>query len=94
MKLLIYPFLITLFPIVIGLYLKYVTTKIFPKFPKVIVISTTGIIGMVCMISAVILSANSIDSKFAHGDIIFIPIGIVPTVFGILINLKNNIFKF
>ncbi len=94
MKLLIYSFLITLFPIVIGLYLRYITTKIFPKFPKVIVILTTDIIGMICMISAVILSVNSIDSKCANGAIIFIPIGIGTTVFGILINLKNNIFKF
>jgi predicted Na+-dependent transporter len=94
MKLIIYPFLITLLPIVIGLILKYITTKIFPKFPKVIVILTTCIIGVICMIAAVILSANSIDSKCANGAIIFIPIGMGTTVFGILINQKNNIFKF
>jgi hypothetical protein len=94
MKLLIYPFLITLFPIVIGLCLKYIKTKIFSRFPKVILVLTTSIIGMICMISAVILSAISIDSKCANGAIVFIPIGIGTTVFGILINLKNNIFKF
>jgi hypothetical protein len=94
MKLLINPFLITLFPIVIGLYLKYITTKIFPKVPKVIVILTTGIIGMVCMISALILSANAMDPGCANAAVIFIPIGMGTTVFGILINLKNNIFKF
>jgi hypothetical protein len=46
------------------------------------------------MISAVILSANSIDSKCANGAVIFIPIGISSTALGILINVKNNIFKF
>ena len=94
MKLLVYPFLITLFPIVIGLYFRYLIIKLIPKCPKFIMVLTTGICGLVCMVLAVSLSVSSIDSKCANGAVIFIPIGIGTTVFGILINLKNNIFKF
>lgn len=93
MKLLLYPFLITLFPIVIGLYLKYIKTKFFPTFPKLIIILTVGVIGIICMFSAVILCANSIDSKCATGAVIFFPLGLGTTTLGILLNVKNNFFK-
>jgi hypothetical protein len=93
MRLLLYPFLITLFPIIIGLCLKYIKTKLFQKFPKLIIILTVGVIGIICMFSAVILCANSIDSKCATGAVIFFPLGIGTTALGILLNVKSNLFK-
>jgi len=93
MKLLFYPFLITLIPIILALSLKFIKNKFFPKFPALIIAILIGLIGIISTFSAMIMSANAIDSKCANGAVIFLPLGWGATAFGILLSVKNNLFN-
>ena len=93
MKLLFYPFLITLIPIFLALSLKFLKNKFSPKFPASIISIIIGLIGIISTFSAMIMSANAIDSKCATGAAIFFPLGWGATAFGILLNVKNNLFN-
>ncbi|PKB15205.1 hypothetical protein [Flavobacterium sp. 5] len=93
MKILFYPFLITLIPIFIALFLKFLKDKFFPKFPVLIISIIIGLIGIITTFSAMIMSINAIHSKCANGAVIFLPLGLGATAFGILLNVKNNLFN-
>lgn len=93
MKILLYPFLITLIPIFISLLLKFLTNKFFPKFPLIIILIIIGLTGITSAVSAMIMSANAIDSKCANGAVIFFPLGLGAGAIGILLYVKSNLFN-
>lgn len=102
MKTFIYPLLIAITPLILGILLKLFKRKAAPKFPNFLIIILVIACGIFCTFTAMIVSANGLtesmsvteNPKCVTGAVLFFPIGIMSTVIGSLINRKKPLTFF
>ena len=102
MKIFIYPLLIAVTPLIMGILLKLFKIKAAPKFPNFLIITLVIACDIFCTFTAMIVSANGLTEsisatekpKCATGAALFLPIGIMSTVIGSLINRKKSLTFF